>query len=98
MIQVALKYNQIPLDIPVKIEPFWKNIGYDTKKIWSEYQLINRLLYRSRNQHKASFSLQHLKEVTTALNLAYFKSRYIGKETWGKDRKIGNVVESKFCG
>jgi hypothetical protein len=63
MIQVSLKYNIIPPDIPRNLNTAGKNIGYDTKKLWTEYQLINRIIYRSQNQHKASFSFQHLKEV-----------------------------------
>lgn len=70
--QVSLKYNKIPDCIPVT-NTNAKNIGYDTKKIWTEYQLISRLLYRSRNQHKASFSFQHLKEV----KLIYYQNHLI---------------------
>ena len=66
MMNLSAKYNKIPLDIPNQPPVSAKNIGYDTKKIWTEYQIINRLLYRSRNQHKASISLQHLKEVMPA--------------------------------
>ena len=64
--QVSLKYNKIPEDIPRNLNSNGKNIGYETKKLWIEYQLINRILYRSQNQHKASFSFQHLKEVRKA--------------------------------
>lgn len=64
MISIPLKYNKIPDNIGNIPTHNAKNIAYDTKKIWTEYQLISRILYRSRNQHKASFSLQRLKEVT----------------------------------
>lgn len=60
-VKVSSKYNKIPTLISTINSK--KDIGYNTKKIWTEYQLINRLLYRSKNQHKASLSFQHLKEV-----------------------------------
>lgn len=69
--KVALKFNKIPEDTPKSLNPNWNNIAYDTKKIWIEYQLINRILYRSKNQHKASFSLQHLKEVKAPLKTVF---------------------------
>lgn len=81
--QVSVKYNKIPTAIPIIPTTNPKNIGYDTKKIWTEYQLINRLLYRSRNQHKSSLSFQHLKEVNDfSINNDFFITNNLGKKTW----------------
>lgn len=92
---LSVKYNKIH-DISTYIgnvnnkfdgktaETLAKIIGYDTKKLWMDYQMVNRLLYRSQNQHKASLAFRHLKEVKRA-------GERIGKlEVWLK----GNLNDS----
>lgn len=61
---ISTKYNTIPSDLDSLALPNNpKIIGYDSKKFWAEFYLLCRVIYRSRNQHRASFSFQHLKEV-----------------------------------
>lgn len=76
-IEVANKYNQIPNEIFEFLNEgsedlLKKKIGYDTKKLWTEFQLIIRLIYRSKNQHRASFSFQHLNEVPALFSFIFY--------------------------
>lgn len=87
IMRVSLKYNKIPEDILNNLNANSKNIGIDTKKIWSEYQLINRMIYRSQNQHKASFPFQHLKEVEIGF-FQIFNQNFFRSNDWVKE--LGN--------
>ncbi len=40
-----------------------RDIGYSSVKLWTEFQMLRRLVYRSRNQHRAAFSFHRLQEV-----------------------------------
>ena len=74
---VAPIYNTIPVLSnlgPAYISQIHQkcNIAYDTKNLWDHFKLLNRLIYRSNNQHKASFAFKHLKEVQgTKISINY---------------------------
>ena len=79
---VSCNYNRIPpgLDEILMTQSedlLQEKIGFDTKKLWTEFQLIVRLIYRSKNQHKASFSFKHLIEVHTFITLQLFNFYFI---------------------
>lgn len=48
---------------PVQPPTNARDIGYSSVKLWSEFQMLRRLVYRSRNQHRAAFSFHRLQEV-----------------------------------
>lgn len=55
-----------------------RDIGYSTLKLWTEFQMLRKLVYRSRNQHRAAFSFHRLQEVKRT------GERIAGLELWLK--------------
>lgn len=55
-----MKFDEIPEPVPLVAGVV---IGYETGKLWSEFQLLLRVIYRSRNQHRAAWSFHRLQEV-----------------------------------
>ena len=54
-------FSQLPE--PVSAPQNARDLGYSTAKLWTEFQMLRRLVYRSRNQHRAAFSFHRLQEV-----------------------------------
>lgn len=87
MATLSAKYNVIP---PLASQSSaTKELGYCTQKLWSNHQLVNRLLYRSHNQHRASFALHRLKEVRSMAVMTdggvFTLHAFIGEAAWGAD-------------
>jgi hypothetical protein len=94
---ISTKYNTIPRDLDSLALPNNpKIIGYDSKKFWAEFYLLCRVIYRSRNQHRASFSFQHLKEVCSIHLL--FPSIKLNFFLFFRLKELLNVLESLNCG
>jgi hypothetical protein len=63
--RISERYNRVPkLTEPPKDQQ-WRSkvIAYNTQKLWTEVQVLNRLVYKSRNQLRTSFAYHRLDEV-----------------------------------